>query len=297
MVKIFTDSTSYIPKELREKYDITLLDITIILDGERYSETELPNSLFYQIVDKKNVVLEIEAPAVEYVTDLFKKETDQGNRVLGIFNSSKMTEIFSIATRAKNIVLKNAADAKIHLIDSQTFGMELGLAVIAAAKANAKGAWLENVAEAAYKVMQRSRYIFVPANLKSISKVGNMEKGQAFVGDLLQMRPILTLKNGEIDALEITRKQKNGIEKIIDIMDDDARLFGLSNIIIAHINAESKAEELKQRLSSKVETEIFISSIGASVGYYIGPGTLGVIYQTEDIHPSNENVKIPRAIV
>ena len=297
MVKIFTDSTSYIPKELREKYDITLLDITIILDGERYSETELPNSLFYQIVDKKNVVLEIEAPTVEYVTDLFKKETDNGNRVLGIFNSSKMTEIFSIATRAKNIVQKNTADAKIHLIDSQTFGMELGLAVIAAAKANAKGAWLENVAEAAYKVMQRSRYIFVPANLKNISKVGNMEKGQAFVGDLLQMRPILTLKNGEIDALEITRKQKNGIEKIIDIMDDDARLFGLSNIIIAHINAEGKAEELKQRLSSKVEEEILISSIGASVGYYIGPGTLGIIYQTEDVHPSNENVKIPRAIV
>lgn len=297
MVKIFTDSTSYIPKDLREQYDITIMEITIILDGEKYSESELPNSAFYQIADKKDVKLEIVAPALDYVTDIFKKETDQGNRVLGIFNSSKMTEIFSIATEAKKAVLKDTPDAKIHLIDSQTFGMELGLAVLEAAKANAKGAWLENVAEAAYKVMQRSRFIFVPANLKNISKVGNMEKGQAFVGDLLQMRPILTLKQGEIDALEITHTQKKGIEKIISEMENDAELYGLSTIMITHINAYDKAKALKERLQSKVDNEIFISSIGASVGYYIGPGTLGLVYETKEIHPSNEHIQIPQIIV
>lgn len=297
MVKIFTDSTSYIPKDLRETYDISILDITIILDGERYSETELPNSLFYQIAERKNVDLEIEAPAVDYVTNLFKTETDKGNRVLGIFNSSKMTEIFKIATQAKEEVMKKSNDAKIHLIDSQTFGMELGLAVLAAADANAHGAWLENVAEAAYRVMQRSRFIFVPANLKNISKVGNMEKGQAFVGDLLQMRPILTLKAGEIDALEITRTQKKGVEKIIEQMEDDANKFGIQNILISHIDAHQKAEELKKRLANKVDKEILISSIGPSVGYYIGPGTLGLVYQTVEMHPSNEHIKIPNTIV
>lgn len=297
MVKIFTDSSSYIPADLREKYDISIIDITIVLDGKRYSETTVPSSLVYQIADKKDTQFEVEAPEVEYVAGLFKEQTNQGHRILGIFNSAKMTEIFKIATDAKKQVQKQSSDAKIHLIDSQTFGMELGLAVLAAAEANSTGAWLENVAEAAYKVMQRSRFIFVPANLKSISKAGNMEKGQAFVGDLLQMRPVLTLKAGEIDSLEITRTQKKGMEKVIHQMEEDAVTYGLKTIMISHIDAHEKAEKLKTRLASKVDKEILISSIGPSVGYFIGPGTLGLVYETEEIHPANQDVEIPQYIV
>ena len=80
-------------------------------------------------------------------------------------------------------------------------------------------------------------------------------------------------------------------------MDEDAANYGLSQIVVVHIHAKEKAAELKERLQNRVSNEIIVSAIGASVGYRIGPGTVGIVYQTEEVHPLNEHIKIPDHII
>lgn len=297
MIKIFTDSTAYIPERLRQEYDISIIPIIITINGESYLENELPSSLFYQLMEQTDTIPQVSTPDVNYIAGRFHQETSKGNIVLGIFMSSKLSGLFSLAQKAKEKIQSENPEAKIHLVDSGTNGMQMGLAVLAAASANRRGQWLENAAQEAYEVLRRSRYLFIPGKLKYVSRGGNLEKGKAVMGDLVHLCPIMTSANGEIVLVDTVHSNKRAVDRMIEIMDEDAAKYKLMRVVVVHVHAKEKAEELKARLADRVDREIIISQIGASVGHHVGPGTIGLVYQTEEVHPLNEHIIVPKHIL
>ncbi len=297
MIKIFTDSTAYIPKSLIEEYDISVIPVMLKINGEEYLENELANALFYELMEQTDTIPEVITPDAEYIEEKFREQTNKGNVVAGIFMSAKLSGLFSNAQKAKEKIQSENTDAKIYPIDSEANGMQMGLAVLAAADINKQGQWMENVVNEAYKVMQRTRYLFIPGKLKYVGRGGNLDKGRAMMGDLVHLCPVMSSIKGKMEPMDTVHTHKKAVDRMIGIMDEDIKLYNISQIVVVHIHAKDKADELKERLKGRTEKEIIVSQIGASVGYHIGPGTLGIVYQTEDIHPLNEHIKPPKYLV
>jgi len=178
--------------------------------------------------------------------------------------------------------LEKYPDAVIEIIDSRSNCMELGFAVLAAARAAQKGQSLVEVVAEADQVITKSRFLFVPESLEYLKKGGRIGGASALFGSVLQIRPILTVIDGKTDLLTKVRQQKRAIQKIIDTALDDLRHYGLGDIAVHHINCEAEGKKVAEVLASSLGRQIPVYPIGPVIGLHVGPGTIGVVYYTQE---------------
>jgi len=287
MIKVFTDSTSYIPKDLQKKYDIKVLSLSVSLDDKEYIEVETSSEEFFAHVDASSEFPKSSQPSLEDVYDVFKAEIEQNNSIVGVFLSSKMSGTFQTACMVRDDLLEKHPDASITLIDSKSNCMQLGLAVLAAAEACKAGNKLSEVIDAVEATIKRTRFIFIPRNLKYLEKGGRIGKAQALLGNALKLIPILTVKNGETDSMAKVRTFSKATNKLISILKEDIEKLGINKLVITHINALDMAKKLLDKVSEFTNVEVVISSIGPVIGAHVGPGAIGFIYMTQKEHPLN----------
>ncbi|MEX1376148.1 MAG: DegV family protein [Eubacteriales bacterium] len=287
MIKIITDSTSYIPAELVEKYDITVLSHCITIDGQGYLETEISNFSFFEKIRNMNELPVSNPPTYDTILEAFEKEVKAGNTVLGIFISNLASETVQRANRAKDVLLKKYPRSNITVIDSKNTCMALGIVALAAAEKHQEGAWLEDVVEAANAAVLRNRLLFIPKKLDHMARSGKIGKAKALIGDFMQLVPLLTTSKGEIAPLETVRTRGKAIDRMVEIMKEDADKYGVQKVVVTHIDDIEEAQELSKKIEGILDLPVEISEIGPAVGVSIGPGTLGLIYNTMEAHPLN----------
>jgi DegV family protein with EDD domain len=287
MIKVFTDSTSYIPKDLQEKYNIKVISLSVSLDNKEYIEAETSNEEFFAHVEASSEFPKSSQPALEEVYDAFKAEIEKGNSIIGVFISSKMSGTFQTACMVRDDLLGKYPDASITLIDSKSNSMQLGLAALAAAEASSDGKELRDVIDAVENTIKRTRFIFIPKNLKYLEKGGRIGKAQALLGNALKLIPILTVIDGETDSMAKVRTFSKATVKLISILKDDIEKFGVEKLVITHINASEQAKELLDNIKEFVNIDVVISNIGPVIGAHVGPGAVGFIYMTQKEHPMN----------
>lgn len=280
-VKIVTDSTSYIPKELIKKYDISIVSLSVSFGNENIREVDIDNENFYKKMDEYNTIPTSSQPSVQEMYKAFEKHVRENNEVVGIFISSHMSGTFSTASMVKNMILEEYPYAKIELIDSKSNSMQLGFAVIMAAEAAVEGKRVESVVEAADKNIKRSRFIFSPDTLTYLKKGGRIGGASALIGSLLSVRPILTVSEGKTEILSKVRTSKRAVETIINTFIEDTKKFGFGDVIIHHINCEEKAKKIAYRIQKQVGKVVKICDIGPVIGVHVGPGAIGLVYYTK----------------
>lgn len=287
MIRVFTDSTSYIPKDLQEKYNIRVLSLSVSLDDKEYIEVDTSNEEFFAHVDASSEFPKSSQPSLEEVYDAFKTELDKGNSIVGIFISTKMSGTYQTACMVRDDLLEKYPDASITLIDSKSNCMQLGLAALAAAEAIFEGKELPEVINAVEETIKRTRFIFIPKNLKYLEKGGRIGKAQALLGNALKLIPILTVKDGETDSMAKVRTFSKATNKLISLLKEDIEKLGIKKLVITHINALDQAKELLDKVSEFINIEVVISHIGPVIGTHVGPGAVGFIYMTQKEHPMN----------
>ncbi|MDS0526425.1 DegV family protein [Clostridium sp. SHJSY1] len=280
-VKIVTDSTSYIPKELIKEYDISVVSLNVIFNGESYKEVELNNEEFYKKMDESGQIPTSSQPGIEDILNVFKEKVKEDNDVVGIFLSSNMSGTFSSSNLVKEMILEEYPDAKIEIIDSKTNCMQMGYEVLQAARAAKEGKSIKEVIGEAIKVRDNSRFLFVPDTLTYLKKGGRIGKASALLGTILQIRPILTVENGETTVFEKVRTKKKAIDMIVNKVLTDVNESELGEIIVHHINCEEEGYELAKRLEEKLNVPVTTQYIGPIIGLHVGPGSIGVAYYTK----------------
>lgn len=283
-VKIITDSTSYIPKELVKKLDITVVSLNVILNGESYKEVNLENKEFYEKMNLSGEIPTSSQPGMDELLKVFKEKIDNGDEVLAIFISAKMSGTYSSAHLVKNMVLEDYKDARIEIFDSSTNCMQMGFIAVEAAKAAINGKTMEEVIKVAQSVKENSRFLFVPDTLKYLQKGGRIGKASALLGGIFQIRPILTVENGETTVFEKVRTKKKAVDTILNKVVDECNNKGIGNVIVHHINCEDEGMELANKLEEKLKIHVDIQSIGPVIGVHVGPGAIGVAYFTKQIN-------------
>lgn len=281
-IKIVTDSTSYIPVDLREKIGVQVVSLSINFTTETFLEEEIDNTTFYKKMNEAQNIPSSSQPSVQSFYEVFENFVQDNHKVVGVFLSSEMSGTYNTATMAKNQVLEKYPHGVIELIDSRSNCMEAGFLVLAAAKAIAEGLGLEEVLNAAYRVLERTRFLFTPHTLDYLKKGGRIGGAGALLGTILQIKPILTVENGKTTVFDKVRTKSRAIERILDVLSQDAQAKGLERVVVHHIDNQTEAEAVSEQLKELLNIEVPVYSIGPVIGVHVGPGTIGVVYQTKE---------------
>ena len=278
-IRIIADSTCYLPKEYINKYNISIVSLNVLLNGKSYRETDLENDWFYKEMSKSPSIPTSSQPSIDDFYKTIESQVKEGHDIVGIFLSSDMSGTFSTSNLVKEMILENYPNANIVILDSRSNCMQAGYAILEAAKAAADNKSLDEVVSIAKNVINNSNFIFVPDTLDYLKKGGRIGGAAALFGALLQIRPILTVSDGETTVFTKVRTKKKAVDKIIDTIMDQNSKSPIKNLIVHHINCESEGQDLANKLQDKLGiANIKIQSIGPIIGLHVGPGSIGVAY-------------------
>lgn len=277
-IKILTDSTCNLSKEYINKYDISVVSLNVILENKSYREIDLNNEWFYNEMSKSSSLPTSSQPSIDDLYKGLENLIKEDHDVVGIFLSSDLSGTFSSANLAKTMILENYPNANIELIDSRSTCMQEGFAVLEAARTAMDNNSITDVVAAANRVINNSRFLFVPDTLDYLKKGGRIGGASALLGTLLQIRPILTVEDGKASIFTKVRTKKKAIDKIIETILEQNNKTPIKEAVVHHINCESEGLELASKLSQVLNLGKEIESISPIVGLHVGPGSIGVVY-------------------
>ncbi len=192
-IRVFTDSTSYIDESTRRDLNIQLLQLSVHFPDESFRENEVEPGYFYEKVKQSGIIPTSSQPAQGEIEAVFRSVLSKGDDIIGIFISAAMSGTYLTALKTREVLLKEYPEARIEILDSRTNCMALGLQVIAAAQVAQKGGTMEEALQAAQLTRENVHFYFVPETLKYLQKGGRIGTASALLGNILRIRPILTV--------------------------------------------------------------------------------------------------------
>ncbi len=278
MIKIVTDSTSYLPLKYIKEYDISIVSLGVTWQAKTERELDVNLSNFYDELKQCGEIPKSSQPSPDEIYTTFEGIIKAGHSIVAIFLSSEMSGAYASAHLVKDMILEKYPQAEIEIIDSRTNCMQLGYIALAAAKAAAEGKSLQEVISAAHFTITHSRFLFTPETLTYLKKGGRIGSASALFGTLLQIKPILTVNNGKTDVYAKVRTKKKAVETLIEGLMKDLDTHQLLGVTVHHINAQEEGEILAQKLSDRLGIHVDITSIGPVIGLHVGPGSIGLAY-------------------
>ena len=281
-IKIITDSTSYIPKELIEKYDITLVSLGVVINNVANKEVEIQNNEFYKTLENLDSIPTSSQPSIDDLFNSFDQVIGNGDDALGIFISSEMSGTYSTCNQLiKTMIMDKYPNCRMEVIDSESNCMQMGYAVLEAAKLIEEGKSMDEVIAGVEAIKGKSRFLFVPDTLEYLKKGGRIGGASALFGALLQIRPILTVENGKTSVFDKVRTKQKAICKMIEKLQEDIKNKGLGELIVHHINCEEEGKALANKIKEVLGVTVGIQCIGPVIGCHVGPKTVGIAYYTK----------------
>lgn len=279
-VRVVTDSTSYLPQDAVERYGIRIVPLSVTLDGVTYVEG-VADAAFYQALRASSGFPTSSQPSAASLADAFRAFVEAGDDVVAVFLSSDMSGTFSTALLARDMVLQEHPGARIEVVDSRSNCMELGFAVLAAARAADGGAGVDEAAQAARDTTLRTRFLFVPDTLEYLRRGGRIGNASALIGTLLQIKPILTVVDGKTDVFAKVRTKHKAMAEIVAAFARDIESKGLVDVVAHHIDDEDEGRQIAEMAAEAAGREVPVVAVGPTIGTHVGPGSVGLVYVTE----------------
>lgn len=270
-IKIVTDSTSYISKEFIKSDDVSVVPLSYVFDGESHLEGYRGEfDEFFTKLGSTKLFPTTSQPAAGDFYDVFNKAFETYDEIIAIVLSSKLSGTYNSAILAKNML----EDKKITIIDSETSASNLRFLVEDALHMAKEGKSSEEIEEFINNKKQ-SMYVYLTTDtLEYLSRGGRLSSLQSTLGNLLNVKPIIELKDGELQLLEKVRGKNKAISGIIDKIPQDVQKISICQIL----NIE-EAEKIRTNLMEKFpDALITIDELGPVIGSHLGPKTIGFCY-------------------
>ncbi len=280
-VAIVTDSTAYIPREIVEKLNITVLPQVLIWGENTYEDgiSILPDA-FYQRLGTAKVMPTTSQVSIINMQRAFESLIEQDFQVLGVFISSKLSGTIQSAIQGREALGKGKE--KVFIIDSNSTAMAMGFQALAAARAAQAGETIEECQKIVSRAKETTGVYFVVDTLEFLHRGGRIGGAQRLLGTALNLKPILAIQDGKVEAMERIRTKNKAVERLIEIINHQTK--GQKSIRLAslHANAASEGKDMLDRATNLINpVESIFTSVSPVVGSHTGPGTLGLAYMTE----------------
>ncbi len=277
-IAFVTDSTAYIPLDLCKQHNITIVPQILIWGDQTYQDgVDIQPDEYYARLKTAKIMPSTSQASMITMQNTFKGLVDQGYDVVGIFISSKLSGTMQSAIQGREALGKEAE--KVTLIDSFSTAMAMGFQVLTAARAVLAGANLKECVALAEKAREHTGVYFAVDTLEFLHRGGRIGGAQRFIGTALNMKPVLAVLDGRVEAVERIRTKGKAQERLIELVNEQVK--GKSNIRIAtlHANAEAEAKSLLEKVTQQTgAVESILTEVSPVVGTHAGPGTVGLAY-------------------
>jgi DegV family protein with EDD domain len=275
-IAFITDSTAYIPKELLEEYPISVAPQVLIWGGQTYQDgVDIQPKEFYTRIKNAKVMPTTSQVTPKTFKEIFDQRLAEGYEILTIVVSEQLSGTLASAIQAREML----PGAPIEIVDSNTTAMAMGFHVLAAARAAMEGASLAECKAIAEKARQHTGVIFAVDTLEFLYRGGRIGGATRFLGTALNMKPILEVTGGRVEAIERVRTRSKSLNRVVELVQE--RVAGRQPVRLAtlHANSPDDAQILLDDTSQKVKSiESIFSEVSPVVGNHAGPGTVGIAF-------------------
>lgn len=272
-VRIVTDSTADLLPEMAAELGVSVVPLSVVFGEETLREgIDISHDLFYERLVRSKDLPTTSAPSVGEFIAAYEEVLKETDEIVSIHLSSKLSVTCNNAIQAARHL--SDSGAKIEVIDSGFLSQGIAFLVIAAARAAADGATVEEIKLLVGDMMPRIHVFVVLDTLEYVRRGGRIGRARAFLGSVLKVKPMLAIRDGEFVPEERIRTKKRVMERLYQIATSypNVAKFGIAYSTNAH-----EAEELRQKLASGVPgVHIEISRLGPVLGVHGGPGVLGL---------------------
>ena len=277
-IALVTDSTSYLPKELLKLYKITTVPQVLIWGNQTYEDgVDIQPDEFYQKLSTAKVMPTTSQVSVINMQNAFTGLLDEGYQVLGLFLSAKLSGTLQSAIQGRD-ALTSGKD-KVEILDSNATSMAMGFQVLAVARAAAQGASLSECKALADQARASTGIYFVVDTLEFLHRGGRIGGAARLLGTALNLKPILALQDGKVEAIQRIRTKTKAVERMIEIVGEQTAGKTSVRLACLHANAPTEAREMLDRASRMINpVESIFTSLSPVVGSHTGPGTVGLAY-------------------
>ncbi|MCA1031026.1 DegV family protein [Bacillus timonensis] len=278
-VRILTDSASDLPLSFYNENDVTLLPLGVHIDDQNFEDltTITPTEVYNVIREGKQPKTSQVSPALfkEVFTQLAK---DQQPSIYLTF-SSELSGTYQTALLMKTEVEEEYPDLNLTIIDSKCASLGLGLVVKHAAELAQEGLPKEEILQSIQHDISHMEHLFTVEDLEYLARGGRVSKASAYIGGLLNIKPLLHVEDGKLIPIEKIRGKKKLMKRIIELMKERGDNLEEQTIGISHGDDEALANEIKTQIEETLGCKsFFINTIGAAIGSHVGPGTLAIFF-------------------
>ncbi len=275
VVRVVTDSTADLPPDLIERWGITVVPLTVHFGEETFRDgVDLGPDEFYRRLQASSVLPRTSQPSPGAFAEVYDRLARGHDEVLSIHISSKLSGTYSSARQAKETM---GVGRRIEVLDSAMVSLGLGLVVLEAARGAAKGLSLDEARGLAVRTLPTIRVACLLDTLDYLHKGGRVGKAAALLGSLLQVKPLITVRDGEVHPLERARTWQRAKERLFQLVPQQGVL---SEVGVVYSTDAEDADALAHRIQAMPShPSVTVGRFGPVLGTYVGPGALGVAWR------------------
>jgi len=269
-VRIVTDSTADLPPQLAQQLGIIVVPVYVRFGEKVYRDgVDISEDEFYQKLVDSPTHPTTSQPSPGDFADVYSKLSQETDEIVSIQVTSKLSGTYNSALQGRELA---GARCRIEVVDSLALSMGLGLIAMAAARLAAAGESLPIVMEEIRQAIPNIRLLGVFDTLKYLLRGGRIGKAKALLGSILNVKPLITIRDGELFPAGQARTRSKGIERLFELVKN---ALNIQEIAIVHSTTPDEASSLRERIGSIFDKKrIHTARLGPALGVHGGPGTL-----------------------
>lgn len=277
-IKIVTDSTADLTDEQIKQYDIEVVPLTIIIDGQSYTDkVDITPVEFLEKMEQSKELPKTSQPSTGAFLEIYDRLFDEGYEVISIHMTGGMSGTVRSAESAAQM-----AKGNVTVIDSRYISKALGFQVLEAAELVAKGSTVTEIVKHLQHVQQQTRLFLMVDTLENLVKGGRIGKGRAFLGSLLNIKPIASLEGGEYTPVAKVRSHSQVIKYLTKQFSEDVLGKTVKRVSFVHTEAKELAATLEKQIVELTGFQnIEIDYTTPVIATHTGKGTVAIMYYFE----------------
>ena len=271
-IRVVTDSVSDLPPALAQANDITVIPCYVVIGNETYKDgVEITADRFYSRLPDLPRLPSTSQPTIADFQETYQRLLNQGHQIVSVHVSAKLSGTLNSATQAKAAL---GDPSEIEIIDSLAASAQMALVVLDAARLVRESSNFADVARQIRQNLTKHHAFFMVDTLEYLQKGGRIGKAQAFLGGMLKVKPILTVRDGEVHPLERPRSLERAKNRLVELAQ---AMAPLRQVNISYSTDRVQALGIRAQLAELVSPENLVESrFGPVLGTYVGPNALGV---------------------
>ncbi len=287
MIRLIVDSTCDLPQEIMDRYGILMLPLHVLVNGTDYRDKVDITADEVFAAMRQGVVPKTAQVGPEDVYQVFQGCCDRGEDFVYLSFSAALSGTYQLAKAIMNEFEQKYTNLKMQMVDSKGGSIAIGLMALQGVKMIEDGHPFEAVVKNLAFLSEHVEHIFTIADIGWLVKGGRISKLQGVLGSILDIRPVLHVKNGLMEVIKKARGGQKALGLVVDTMLERIGAFPDQIIAISHSDNVPGVEKLKRMLTDKMGAQNFIiSQIGSVLGTHLGINALGVFFfnQKPDVY-------------